>query len=142
MLVIDASIIVRTLGHNPDYWRVAWVPQLQNLVVRVGVLPLFISFYFVLWLRILVGITPPRAVVLLLSELRAASEKVQWRRDCPRFSWLHSATVPQKKKKKNYKTARSVNRHCLKLTDNAISAYIHLFSRLCILAVLVKTWRP
>ena len=22
MLVIDASIIVRTLGHKPDYWRV------------------------------------------------------------------------------------------------------------------------
>ena len=139
-----------------------WVPQLQNLAMvgRIFAFIYFISSYF---FGILVGITP-RAVALLSSELRAASEKVQWRRDCPPFSWSHS-TVFQKKKKK-YETA--VTRHCFKLTDNTIlywwlnlfqrvfslrvraranifiGAYaFHLFCRLCIiLGVLVKTWIP
>ena len=83
MLVIDAS---------PDYWRVGASiakPGRQDFCLYL--------FCFILFFGILVGITP-QAVALLSSELRAASEKVQWRRDCPPFSWSHS-TVFQKEKK-------------------------------------------
>ena len=92
MLVIDASLIVRTLGHNPDYWRVG---SSYCKTWSVGFLPLFILCYLSFWN--LSRYYAARAVALLSSELRAASEKVQWRRDCPRFSWSHS-TVFQKKK--------------------------------------------
>ena len=147
---------MRTLGHNPDYWRVG---ASNCKTWSVGFLPLFMLFYLIFWN--LSRYYAARAVAPFSSELRAASEKVQWRRYCPRLSWSHS-TVFQKK---NYETARSVNRHCLKLTDNAIlywwlnlfervvssrvraranifiGACVYLFCRLCIiLGVLVKTW--
>ena len=95
MLVIDASIIVRLWVTIPITDKC-----LNCKTWSVGFLPLFIFFYL---------------IFCSLSRYYAASS---------RSSFLRATRGELKgtmeERLPSYETARSVNRHCLELTDNAI----------------------